>query len=100
MNPSGKATSRAPRAPASAISEQAFSTVAARSRKTGAACTAATRKGASLDSLKSPPPGPDLFTGVSTAMKQHVRRTGGRQGRRLPLTDEDNPDSLPSHEDR
>src|SRR5437762_12154090 len=48
MKPSGKAASLAPRAPASAISEQAFSTVASRSRKTGAACTAATRNGASL----------------------------------------------------
>ena len=48
MNPSGKATSRAPRAPASAMRAHAFSTVAARSRKTGAAWTAATRNGASL----------------------------------------------------
>src|SRR5436305_6011941 len=53
MKPSGKATSFAPRAPASAISAQALSTVAARSRKTGAAWTAATRKGTSASLIRS-----------------------------------------------
>jgi hypothetical protein len=42
MNPSGNAITRAPAAPASAISRQAFSVEPSRSRKTQAACTAAT----------------------------------------------------------
>jgi hypothetical protein len=42
MKVSGKAMRRAPFAPASSISRTAFSIEASRSRKAGAACTAAT----------------------------------------------------------
>src|SRR5581483_1965998 len=42
MNPSGNPITRAPLAPASRISRQAFSVEPSRSRKTDAACTAAT----------------------------------------------------------
>src|SRR5713101_826178 len=46
MNASGKAIRRAPSRPAAWISSQALSTVASRFKNTGAACTAATLKGA------------------------------------------------------
>jgi hypothetical protein len=41
--PSGNPTTSAPLRPASRITSQAFSTVASRSRKTGATCAAASR---------------------------------------------------------
>src|SRR4051794_34681574 len=68
MNPSGKTASRAPRAPASAMREQAFSTVAARSRKTGDAWTAATRNGSPLMGL------PYLI--ISSALRLPSRHEG------------------------
>jgi len=43
MKPSGKPMTRAPCAPASRMSRQAFAVEPSRSRKTEAACTAATR---------------------------------------------------------
>src|SRR5262245_5937427 len=51
MNPSGKPITRAPLLPASSINRHAFATDPSRSRKTDAACTAATR----TISYESPP---------------------------------------------